>query len=315
MSLAQLAIQPHGFSTGTETSPGRLIPRDVQPQEVTQLKHILLANNKHEGANPAWATITDWDVQLKVDKHLREISRTIHLYILLKLQLDGHMKLNFDRAKILIRDTTPVVGYLSLDLRQHPNDPKDSVAHIGIIIHHEVAKLKFGKEALVSVLDYILLGQPTTMSNGNLGGLGSGKAFVETGMKNFAMQALMGSLHLKHLAREGTPDYGMRKGMSVPSVAYTIKKDDWLEARKGVIMEWMPVGKQGLGGDGSLYFSEIGPEHEHHSGLTMPLAQFLDMPLVLGSLRSMDMVAMVLTNDLRSSSRGLILSKVCKGKF
>jgi RimJ/RimL family protein N-acetyltransferase len=268
MSLAQLSIHPHGFSTGTENTPGRLILRDVQPQEVTQLKHILLSNNKHEGANPAWANITDWDVQLKIDKHLREISHTIHLHILLKPHFDGHMKteLKFDRAKFLINGITPVVGCLSLDLRQHPNDPKDSVAHIGIIIHYEVAKLKFGKEALIAILDYILLGQPTTMSNGNLGGLGLGKAFVETGMKNFTMQALMGSLHLKHLAREGTPDCGMRKGMSVPSVAYAIKKDDWLEARKGVVMEWMPVGKQGLAGDGSLYFSEIGPEHEHHSG-------------------------------------------------
>lgn len=172
------------------------------------------------------------------------------------------MKLNFDRAKFLIRDTTPVVGYLSLDLRQHPNDTKDSVAHIGIIIHHEVAKLKFGKEALIAILDYILLGQPTTMSNGNLGGLGLGEAFVETGVKNVAMQALMGSLHLKHLAREGTPDHGMKKCMDVESVTYTIGKDDWLEARKGAVMEWMPVGQQSLCRDRSLYFSELRPEHE-----------------------------------------------------
>jgi hypothetical protein len=219
MSLAQLAIHPHSFTTGTENTPGRLILRDVQSHEVTQLKHNLLANNKHEGANPACATITDWDVQLKVDKHLREISRTIHLYILLKPHLDIHMKLNLDRAKFMIEDTTPVVGYLSLDLKQNS---QDSVAHIGIIIHHEVAKPKFGKEALISILDYILLGQPTKMSNGNLGGLGLGKAFVETGLKNVAMQGLMGSLHLKHLAREGSPDHGMRKGMDVPSVTYTI---------------------------------------------------------------------------------------------
>jgi hypothetical protein len=240
----------------------------VQPQEVTQLKHILLANNNHEGANPAWATITDWDVQLKMDKYLREISRVIHLYILLKPHLDSHMKteLKFDCAKFMIKDTTPVVGYLALYLRQHLNDPKDSVAHIGIIIHHEVAKLKFGKEALVSILDYILLGQPTKMSNGNLGGLGLGKAFVETGMKNVAMQGLMGSLYLKHLAREGTPDHGLRKSMNVPSVTYTIGKADWVEARKRIVLEWMPVGQQSISGDGSLYFSEIGHEFEHASG-------------------------------------------------
>jgi len=265
ISLAQLAIHPHGFSTGNEKKPGRLILRDVQPQEVTQLKHILLANNKHEGANPAWATITDWDLQLKVDKHLREISRTIHLLILLKPNLDTHMKLNFDRAKFMIKDTIPVVGYLSLDLRQNPQDPKDSVAHIGIVIHHEVAQLKFGKEALIAILDYIF-NVPAAMKNGNLGGLGLRKAFVETGLKNVAMQALMESLHLKHLAREGTPDHGMKKSMDVPSVTYTIKKDDWLEAKKGIVMEWMPAGKQALDGDGSLYFSEIGSGGEHDSG-------------------------------------------------
>jgi RimJ/RimL family protein N-acetyltransferase len=266
MSLPQLAIHPHGFSTGSEKKPGRLILRDVQPQEITQLKHILLANNKHEGANPAWATITDWDLQLKVDKHLREISRTIHLLILLKPNIDAQMKLKFDRAKFMIKDTTtPVVGYLSLDLRQDSQDHNDSVAHIGIIIHHEVAQLKFGKEALRSVLDYIF-NVPAAMKNGNLGGLGLRKAFVETGLKNVAMQALMESLHLKHLAREGTPDHGMKKGMDVPSVTYTITFEAWLAARAEVVMEWMPAGKQALDGDGSLYFSEIGSGGEHDSG-------------------------------------------------
>lgn len=266
MTLAQLAIYPHGFSTGTENKPVRLILRDMQPQEVTQLKHMLLANNKHEGANPAWATITDWDVQLTVDKHLREISRMIHLYILLKPNPDIHMKLNFDRTKFVLKDTTPMVGYLSLDLKPHPQDPKDSVAQIGIIIHHEVAKLKFGKEALISILDYILLGQPTKMSNGSLGGLGLGKAFVETGLKNVAMQGLMGTLHLKHLACEGAPDHGMNRSMNMPSVTYTTAKADWLEARKRTIMEWMPVGQQSFCGDGSLYFSELRLEHERDSG-------------------------------------------------
>jgi RimJ/RimL family protein N-acetyltransferase len=271
MSLPQLAIHPHGFSTGSEKKPGRLILRDVQPQEITQLKHILLANNKHEGANPAWATITDWDLQLKVDKHLREISRTIHLLILLKPNIDAQMKLKFDRAKFMIKDTTtPVVGYLSLDLRQDSQDHKDSVAHIGIIIHHEVAQLKFGKEALIAILDYIF-NAPAAMKNemglnGNLGGLGLRKAFVETGLKNVAMQALMASLHLKHLAREGTPDHGMKKGMDVPSVTYTITIEDWLKAKGQVVMEWMPVGKQTHDFDGSVYFSEIGSGGEHDSG-------------------------------------------------
>jgi hypothetical protein len=104
------------------------------------------------------------------------------------------------------------------------------------------------------------------MNNGNLNGLGLGKAFVETGVKNVAMQALMGSLYLKHLEREGNPDHGMRKGMDAPSVTYTIKKDDWLQARKRIVMEWMPVGQQSISGDGCLNFSEIGHECEHDSG-------------------------------------------------
>jgi hypothetical protein len=47
--------------------------------------------------------------------------------------------------------------------------------------------------------------------------------------------------------------------------------------------------------------------------LVTPLAQVLDMLLALGLLRFMDMVAIVLTNDLRSSSRGLLLGKCVKG--
>ncbi|KAE9369169.1 hypothetical protein N431DRAFT_510673 [Stipitochalara longipes BDJ] len=268
---AQLALHPHGFSTGTENRPGRLVLRDVLPQEVAQLKHILIApeNSKHDGANPEWVNSTDWDVHVKLGKHLRTMNCAVHLFIILKPKLDIHMKLIFDRTKFMIKDSH-VIGYLTIDLKQNPQDPNDPVAYIGIVIHHEVAQHKFGKEAFISVLDYILLGQPTKMSNGNLCGLGMSKAFVETGMKNDGLPGLMGSLHLKHLAREGTPDHGQKKNMKVPSITYTITKADWLEARKHVTMEWMPAGQQTLSGDGSPNLSELKPEYNpgssHASG-------------------------------------------------
>jgi hypothetical protein len=46
-SLAQLAIHPHGFSTGTKDRPGRLILRDILDHEIPQFKRILITPENH----------------------------------------------------------------------------------------------------------------------------------------------------------------------------------------------------------------------------------------------------------------------------
>lgn len=63
-SLAQLTIDPHGFSTGTQDRPGRLLLRDVLDHEIAQFKRILITpeNHSYPGAQPGLGNISDSDL-------------------------------------------------------------------------------------------------------------------------------------------------------------------------------------------------------------------------------------------------------------
>jgi hypothetical protein len=125
-------------------------------------------------------------------------------------------------------------GIVTLVLDQHPHNSSDCGAYTGIIIHHEARGHRFSKEAYIAVLDYILLGHPTTLRNGNLGGLGLPNVHIETAEADKAFIKLMEQLHLSHLQREATPDHGQDYRMNVPCVNWTVTKPVWLEARKHI---------------------------------------------------------------------------------
>ncbi|KAE9372655.1 hypothetical protein N431DRAFT_339621 [Stipitochalara longipes BDJ] len=263
-SLAQLAIHPHGFSTGTKDRPGRLILRDMLDHEVAQFERILLTPKNHSfpGARPGLADISDSDLHGQVSKKYRETEHVINLFIILKPGLEVSMEMPFERVPHMVNGGH-AIGFMHLSLDQHPHDPSDCGAYIGIIIHYEARGHHFSKEAFISVLDYILLGHPTTLRNGNLGGLGLRNAFIETAVANKAVVGLMESLHLKLLEREATLNHGQEHRMDVPCVTYTVTKPEWLEARKHITMDWMPEGQQALSRDGSPNVGEL--EHGHAS--------------------------------------------------
>jgi RimJ/RimL family protein N-acetyltransferase len=263
-SLAQLAIHPHGFSTGTKDRPGRLILRDILDHEIPQFKRILITpeNHSYPGAEPGLANISDSILQNHVSKKHREKERVINLFIILKPELDVFLKMPFERVQHIVNGGH-VIGFITLTLDQHPYNPSDCGAYIGIIIRHEARGRHFSKEAFITVIDYILLGHPTILRNGNLGGLGLRKAFIETAVANKAPRGLMESLYLKRLEREATPDHGQEHRMDVPCVTYTVTKPEWLEARKHITMDWMPEGQQALSRDGSPNLREL--EHGHAS--------------------------------------------------
>jgi RimJ/RimL family protein N-acetyltransferase len=266
-SLAQLVIHPHGFSTGTKDRPGRLILRDVLGHEIAQFKRILTTpeNLNYPGADPGLANIPDSVLQTHVSKEHGKTKHTVNLFIILKPGLEDSMNMPFERVPHMVNGGH-VIGFMTLTLDQHPHDPSDCGAYIGIIIHHEARGQYFSKEAFIAVLDYILLGQPTTLRNGNLGGLGLRKAFIETAVENKALRGLMESIYLKRLEREATPDHGQRGRMIVPNVTYTVTKPEWLEARKQITMDWMPEGQQALSRDGSPNLGELERGHASGSG-------------------------------------------------
>ncbi|KAH8746567.1 hypothetical protein BGZ57DRAFT_862204 [Hyaloscypha finlandica] len=266
-SLAQLAIHPHGFSTGTKDRPGRLILRDVLDHEFPQFKRILTTpeNNSFPGAESGMATFPDMFLRIHLSKERREIKHEVTLFIILKPLLEESLKIPFEKVHHIVNGGH-VIGVMTLVIDQNPHNPSDCGAFIGIIIHHEARRHSFSKEAFIAILDYILLGHPTTLRNGNLGGLGLRKAFIETAVANSAFRGLMESLHLKRFEREGTPDHGQRDRVHVPSITYTVTKPDWLEARKLVIMDWMPEGQQALSRDGSPNLWELEQGHGADSG-------------------------------------------------
>jgi len=167
--------------------------------------------------------------------------RIIALFLILRPGLEVVTKMSFER-ELRMADGGHVIGYIVLNLDQHPHNPSDCGSKITIVIHHEARGHRFGKEALIAILDYILLGHPTTLRNGNLGGLGLHKAFIETAVANDTFRGLMEGLHLKRLEREATPDHGQNERMQGPCVNYTVTRPVWLEARKHITMDWMLKG-------------------------------------------------------------------------
>jgi RimJ/RimL family protein N-acetyltransferase len=257
--LARLALHPHGFSTG------RLILRDILDHEIPQFKRILTTRENHSyaGAEPGLDNISSKDLQTFLSKDHREKERIINLFIILKAELDVKLKLKFDRVPHMVNGGH-VIGYISLTLDYCPIH--DSGAYIGIIIDHQARKHHFSQEVLIAALDYILLGRPTKLRNGNLGGLGLSKACMETAVENGPFRGLIESLNLTYLEREGTPDHGQPHRMPVPCVTYTVNKDQWLQARKNIIMDWMPAGQQTLSRDGSPNLIELARSHTSGSG-------------------------------------------------
>lgn len=79
---------------------------------------------------------------------------------------------------------------------------------------------------MISLLDYILLDNPTALSDGNVDSFGVPIAFIETPVENRAFRRRMKSLCLQKFEHEGTPDYGQQKSKelekrNVPTVTYS----------------------------------------------------------------------------------------------
>jgi RimJ/RimL family protein N-acetyltransferase len=270
-SLAHLAAHPHGFQTGTKNRPGRLILHNVLEKEIQQFRRVLTApeNNNYPGAQAQdeLDDLDEEDLQSYLFDKDEDTERQIWLMIVLKPGLEVSMEMPFKRVPHMV-NSGHVIGFATLVLDQHPRDHSDCGAYTGIMIHHEARRHKFAKEALIAVLDYILLGEPRPLRNGNLAGLGLLKAHIETGMENEAFRKLMEELHLKHLEREATPDHGQDYRMKVPCVNYTVTKPVWLEARKHIILDWMPEGQQALSRDGTPDLHVV--EHGQASGAGHP---------------------------------------------
>jgi RimJ/RimL family protein N-acetyltransferase len=207
-SLAQLAAHPHGFQTGTKDRPGRLILRSVLEHEVAQFTHILRENHNYPGAQAGLDNFSEDIIHYNLFKKYKKTERRMfELFIILKPGLEDSLKLPFKRARHIVNGGH-VIGVITLVLHQHPQNASDCGAYTGIIVHHEARRHHFGKEAWIAALDYILLGQPTTLRNGNLAGLGLPKVHIETAKENEAFIKLMEELHLKTLQRGSTPDHG-----------------------------------------------------------------------------------------------------------
>ena len=148
-----------------------------------------------------------------------------------------------------------LLGVLSIQLFNY-----EETAEVGLLIHHELNRQHYAKEALFAVLDYVLLGNSVPIHGGALGGLGLERVVMEGEVAEVQFKKLLQSLHIEHCSK--SLKYHLDD--AAPKTVLSLSKEEWEEARTAVTFEWMPKSHGGPTKEGIPSFGLLGdvPQHE-----------------------------------------------------
>ncbi|KAE9371648.1 hypothetical protein N431DRAFT_441620 [Stipitochalara longipes BDJ] len=184
-------------SKQTNHGKGCLILRSIRPEEVHQ--YFLI---RSDPKNNVFHPYLDPDTFVKPLKDAltqkdRQESLRFQLFILSKTKI-AHAN---DGLDIILNDKV-VIGVVEIALGEklmqihHPRG-----ADAGIIIHHPFAGQRYGKEALIAVLDYVLLCKANLLHDNHLTGLNLDQITLDTEDQNTTFIGLMNSLGLSELQK------------------------------------------------------------------------------------------------------------------
>jgi RimJ/RimL family protein N-acetyltransferase len=261
--LGKIAAGEHGFETNN--GEGRLILRSIQPEEI-QIYHTIRSDpqNNQFNAYPDYEIGVDKLEQVLTPKWRHDVP-IFQLFVILKA------KKGYWPQKLVIKEGT-VVGVVEVNMAASKNANHHRTALVGIVIHHLFANERYGKEALIAVLDYAFLSKAGLEHGTHATGLKLDEVVLDTESQNVNFVSRMASLGLGELQKKST-----REDKGHPQVKYliwTVEKAFWEVKRGNVQMGWMPSHRRKLppGGTTSVKTLHQGPEHQYskpsgsHSG-------------------------------------------------